>query len=132
MDDEIIYSLGVDLDSTMSFHDNDLNLSKYEDNLVQSVVNRLNTSLDELTLFYEDYGSVFKSFFGWKANDETLGFIRAELETVLRSEPRIISWNFNVEYEGNGVLKVDLELYPKVDYSVTATLQLTNTGVEVI
>lgn len=132
MVDEVLYELGVDFNSDFNFSGGDLVLSSYDDNLVQAIVNKLNTELDELDLFYESYGSVLKSFMGWKANDETLNFIKAEIETVLKSEDRLVGWNCNVEYEGNGKVKVDLILNPNPDYTIETTLSISNYGVEVI
>ena len=59
MDDSVAYECGVDIDSSFQFRDGDLLLSEYDENLVQAVINRLNTNLEELDLFYEDYGSIF-------------------------------------------------------------------------
>ena len=50
---EALYELGVDIRSDFTFENGDLKLSKYEENLVQAICNRLTTNLDELELFYE-------------------------------------------------------------------------------
>ena len=96
MNDEILYELGVDINSSFNFIDGDIQLIKYDDNLVQSIKNRLNTNLDELNLFYNNYGSVIIGFLGWKANEDTLNFIKSELETILQSEERLTSWDYTV------------------------------------
>ena len=93
MPDEVLYELGVDLNSNFNFIDGDLQLASYDENLVQAVVNRLNTQLNSLGLFYEDYGSVLHSFFGLKANDITYDLIKVELNTVLNMESRISSFD---------------------------------------
>ena len=128
MEDEVLYDLGVDISSDLSFHDGDLVLCKYEDNLVQSIVNRLNTDLDELDLFYEEYGSILTSFLGWKANDETISFIESELETVLKSDERLTAWEYDVTYNGDGKLTINLKLYPNMEYSIDVTLTVNNEG----
>ena len=132
MDESVIYDLGVDIDSSFNFHDGDLVLSRYQDNLVQGVVNRLNTDLDELDLFYEGYGSVFSSFLGWRGNDETISYMKSELEQVLQAEPRLESWEYDIKYKGNGKMIVELQLYPARDESVSVSLELTENGLEVI
>lgn len=132
MNDEVLYSLGVDLNRNGSFHDGDIQLVSYEDNLVQAVVNRLNTNLDELDLFYENYGSVLQSFLGWRATDETLRFVESELENVLKAEPRLSSWDFNVTYNKNGVLQIELKLFVTSDLEVEVDLIVNENGVEVI
>ena len=133
MVDEVFYDLGVDIDSKWCFVDGDLKLISYNDNMVQALTNRLNTNLNELDLFYEEYGSVFTQFLGWRGNDETICFIRTELETVLRQEPRLRNWEYNIEYTGNGILRVDLKLYPTLGSEINVELELTEEGtVEVV
>lgn len=130
--DEVLYELGVDINSSFSFHDGDIQLAKYDENLVQAVANRLNTDLNELDLFYEEYGSVILGFLGWKGNDETISVIEAELETILKSEERLMNWEYNVEYTGNGKVTIDLVLYPNLSYSINTTITLSEEGVEVV
>lgn len=111
-EDEVLYGLGVDINSSFTFHDGDLKLAAYDENLIQAVVNRLNTKLDSLDLFYEGYGSVFTDFFGWRGNDETIKLMYVELNTVLKNEPRISSYSAEITYDGDGLLHVDLTLNP--------------------
>ena len=132
MDDEVIYELGVDIKSDFMFHDGDLVLSSYDENLVQGIVNRLSTDLDEMDLFYEGYGSIFTGFYGWRGNDETIGFMKAELETVLSAEPRLTGWSYEIAYTGNGTVRVDLRLFPSPDYVVSTSLELGVNGLEVL
>lgn len=129
MVDEVLYDLGVDLDSNLSFENGDIQLAKYNDNLGQAVVNRLNTELNELDWFYYDYGSILQGFLGWKANDNTLSFIKSEISNVLKNEPRLIGFSINVEYKGNGSVGIDLSLYPSTDIVIPLNLVLTTTGV---
>ncbi len=127
--DGVLYELGVDFDTSGVFVNGDVALASYDMNLVQSVMNRLNTDLCELDWFYYDYGSILTSFLGWKANDETLGFIRAELTNVLNTEPRLLGFNIDLSYLGDGRVKLDLVLYPSEDISIPLNLVLTTTGV---
>ena len=129
MEEEVLYELGVDINSTFSFKDGDVQLISYDDNLVQSIQNKLNTNLNELDLFYEEYGSILSTFLGWKANDETLGFIKSELETILKSENRISSYEYTVEYQGDGKIRINLVLYPNMDYSIATTLEVNEESV---
>ena len=129
--DKVLHNLGVDLNSSFTFHDGDITLSTYDDNLVQAICNRLNTRLNELRLFYRDYGSVFRDFLGWHGNDEALGFMSGELETVLLSENRVKNWDFDISYR-NGKVVVNLNLKPAEDYSIDVVFELGNNGVEVI
>ncbi|MBQ2652652.1 MAG: hypothetical protein IJF83_03785 [Methanobrevibacter sp.] len=106
---EEIVELGTDLNCNWEFKDGDLQLVENKDNLIQSILNRLNCNYDGLDLFYYEYGSVISSFLGWKHDDETLEFIRLEVESTLEQEPRLD--NFNVEVSYNKVGKVLIELY---------------------
>lgn len=132
MTDEVLYDLGVDLHHDFVFEDGDIKLIKYDDNLIQAIVNRLNTDLDELDLFYYEYGSILRTYMGWQVIDETISFIESEIETVLRSEPRLIRWEYEVGYSGDGVINAHLVLYPDPDYSIEATLSIDENGVEVV
>lgn len=128
MDDEVLYECGVDLDSSFTFKDGDVVLSKYEDNLVQAIANRLNTNLNELELFYEDYGSVIKGFFGWKQSD-ALHYMKAELDNVLMKEPRIYQHESNIEYVGGGKFKIGLKIYTNNQNVVNTNFVLSTDGV---
>jgi phage baseplate assembly protein W len=127
--DEVAYELGVDLNSTLTFSNGDINLTSYEDNLIQGVMNRLNTDLDELDLFYDEYGSILTRFLGWKTNDETLGFIEAEIENTLENEPRLESSDATCTYNGEGQVMIQLNLYPITGDMVDTNMVLTTTGV---
>lgn len=131
MGEEVLYELGVDFDSALDFHDGDIILSKYDDNLVQSIVNRLNVGLDELDLFYLNYGSIMLNFLGWKATDETISFIKSELESVLKSEGRLDSWEYDVKYLQNGKINIELTLYPNPNYSINANFTVNEDGVTI-
>ena len=56
-----VVELGTDLNSNWQFKDGDLQLVENNNNLVQSILNRLNCDYDSLDLFYYDYGSVLSS-----------------------------------------------------------------------
>lgn len=130
MEKEVLYDLGVDLNSNFTFANRDIALVSYQDNLIQSVVNRLNTELNELDLFYDDYGSILTQLFGWRSNDESISFIESELEKVLSEEPRLTSFDYNVEYdEDDESIKIRLTLYPIANVAVGANLVLNPTGV---
>ena len=122
---ENIVELGVDLNSNWDFKDGDLVLVENKDNLVQSILNRLNSEYDSLDLFYYDYGSVLSNFLGWKHNDETLEFIRLEIEDTLGQEPRLS--DFNVEVSYNKIGKILIELYivftDETDLSLSLVLE---------
>ena len=125
-----VYEYGVDITSNLNFNDEgDINLSKYEDNIVQAICNRLSTIQDTLDLFYYDYGSVLNHFLGWKKTDETLSFIKIEIENVLTKDPRINSFTVDLEYITEGV-RINIVL---TDFEeVNLNLVLNENGVEVM
>lgn len=126
-----IVELGTDLNSNWEFKDGDLELVENKDNLVQSILNRLNCVYDGLDLFYFDYGSVLNQFLGWKHDDRTLEFIRLEIESVLNQDPRLS--NFNVELSYNQLGGVSIELYVFYNDETDFTLNLVlDEGGEVI
>ena len=125
---EALYELGVDIRSDFTFENGDLKLSKYEENLVQAICNRLNTNLDELELFYEDYGSVLSSFIGWKANDETIEYMQKEIDIVLQDEPRIVDSEIEITYGGDGLMKINLNLTTSSEAEIEANLILNKDG----
>lgn len=105
---EVVYDFGIEVHSDWDFIDGDLKLVSYDDNLCQAIRNRLNTNLDELYLFYEDYGSVLSGFLGWKSNDETLSFIKLEVDNCLKNDSRLYNFNSEVTYNGDGVLEIKI------------------------
>ena len=105
--DEIV-ELGVDLNNNWQFKDGDLVLVENKNNLIQSILNRLNCDYDGLDLFYYEYGSVLSSFLGWKKSDETLEFIRLEVESTLEQEPRLTEFYVEVSYNKVGKIVIDL------------------------
>jgi len=122
---EEIIELGADLNKNWEFKDGDLLLVENKDNLVQSILNRLNSDYDSLDLFYYDYGSVLSNFLGWKHNDETLEFIRLEIEDTLEQEPRLNDFSVGVSY--NEIGKILIELYivfnDETDLSLSLVLE---------
>lgn len=80
---------GIDIDSRFTFQDGDLLLTNNEDTLIQAITNRLKTQLDELDLFYSDYGSILHDFLGWRRNDDTVQLVKLEIESCLDRESRI-------------------------------------------
>ena len=122
---EEIIELGADLNKNWEFKDGDLLLVENKDNLVQSILNRLNSEYDSLDLFYYDYGSVLSNFLGWKHNDETLEFIRLEIEDTLEQEPRLNDFSVGVSY--NEIGKILIELYivfnDETDLSLSLVLE---------
>ena len=128
MVDEVLYNLGVDINSNFTFQNGDLKLISYDENLVQAVINRLNTRLNTLNLFYEDYGSILTSFFGWKGTNDTISLIKIELENSLKNELRLQNYESEIFYNSDGVLRINLTLTPQINTDITVNLMLNSLG----
>ena len=122
---EDIVELGTDLNCNWDFKDGDLQLVENRANIKQSILNRLNCDYDSLDLFYYEYGSVLSNFLGWKHNDETLEFIRLEIEDTLNQEPRLTDFDVEVSYDKIGKVLIDLYIVfnDETDFSLSLVLE---------
>ena len=80
---------GTDIDSTWSFVDGDLELSKDKGNIGQAIQNRLMTDDDQYTQFYIQYGGRLYEHLGDLNHSTIHEYIRIEIEHILEQEPRI-------------------------------------------
>lgn len=123
--------IGTDINSEWGFNDNgDLILSSDEDNLVQAIINRLSCNQPSLEIYYGFYGGFLSSYLGRKRTQESLDFLKIELDTILGQEPRINEFNSNCYYDDNGRVRIDLELSVN-DSIVDLNLVLDNGGVSI-
>jgi phage baseplate assembly protein W len=81
-----------------------------EDNLKQSIINRLNTRYEELNWVYANYGCNYRDYLGLKNNDTTLEFIKNSIKQSLEEETRIETYDLELSYIGDGVIKVILNI----------------------
>lgn len=123
---------GVDFDSSFTFQDGDLKIVSDKDNLTQAIYNRLNTLYGALDLFYDEYGSYMQSYIGWRKNEETLEFIRLEINYVLASEPRVNLFECDVKYDEDKGVTIDLVVYYNEEDSFELNYILNSDGVEVV
>ena len=125
---EDIVELGTDLNCNWDFKDGDLQLVENRANIKQSILNRLNCDYDSLDLFYYEYGSVLSNFLGWKHDDETLEFIRLEIEDTLNQEPRLTDFDVEVSYDKIGKVLIDLYIVFNDESDFTLSLVLEKGG----
>ena len=85
-----IYELGVDINSNWEFHDGDLKLISYEQNMGQAVINRLKCYLGAMNIFYNNYGSQITHYLGEINNKRTWEYIRIEIETSVLNDPALV------------------------------------------
>lgn len=129
--DDVNYEFGVDFNSSWDFSDNDLKFVSYDDNIKQAIVNRLNSPLDELDLFYEDYGSNLNRFLGLKNKSYHLKLIELEIEKSLENDPRLTNVEVTAKYDGNGALTINLVVGNSTDEDLEFNLILNEDSVEV-
>ncbi len=122
---EEIIELGTDLNKNWEFKDGDLLLVENKDNLIQAIHNRLNTVYGSLDLFYYNYGSVLSNFLGWKHDDETLDFIRLEIEDTLGQEPRLSDFSVEASFNKDGKILINLFVLfnDETDFSLNLVLE---------
>ena len=102
--------IGVDIKSTWSFNDKgDLELASDKENIIQAVTNRFNAWLGTFDAYYLDYGSVLSNYLGWKRNDETLGFMKIEIENTLNQDPRLPSYDLSLDFNDTGGVDIRLD-----------------------
>lgn len=124
-----VVEFGVDIDSSWSFNDaGDLNLISNDDNVYQAVVNRLTCPLDYFELFYEDYGSILHQYMGDLNDDDTLEFIRIEIENRLMQDFRLIDFIVEVFNDGIERVKVNIRFFYDTDEEISVDLILDGTG----
>lgn len=81
-----------------------------DENIIQSVTNRLNTDYNELDWVYSNYGCNYRQFLGVKVTDTALEFIKNSIKKSLDEEERIDSYDLELSYlDGkiNIVLNID-------------------------
>lgn len=80
------------------------------ENLIQSVKNRIKTDYDELNWVYHNYGCNYRRFLGDRATNTTLEFIKNSIKQSLDEEERIDSYDLELSYlDGkiNVILNID-------------------------
>lgn len=69
-----------------------------DENILQSVKNRLNTNYEELNWIYNNYGCNYRQFLGVKVTDTALEFIKNSIKKSLDEEERIDSYDLELSY----------------------------------
>lgn len=80
---------GTDIDDAWDFSDGDINLISGTLNLQQAIKNRLMSDSDFYKAFYQNYGGNLFDEMGYLNNGNAHEYLRIEIETILKQEPRI-------------------------------------------
>lgn len=126
---EDISELGTDFNNSWDFKDGDLIFISNTDNLIQAITNRLNTRLGSMSDFYYNYGSYIRSFTGARKNEEMLEFIKLEVDSCLKQDPRLQNYNIIIEYGEKGRVHIYVTVIFDDETELTLSLVLTEDGV---
>lgn len=128
MEEENLTQLGMDVNSAWIFHDGDLVLVSDKENLIQAVVNRLNTLVDSMDDYYYNYGSAISRFLGWRKNEITLKFIKLEVENTLKQDPRLQDFDLDLFYGEKGIVNIHLSTVISEDEVFDMNMVLSDDG----
>ena len=117
--------LGTDFNSEYIFKDGDIVLVSEEDDIIQSVTNRLNTRLGSMDAFYNQYGSYLRTYIGSKRNNTLLQFIQVEISTVLKQDPRLQDATVETDYGDKGEVIVNINSVFDDESDLTLSLVIT-------
>lgn len=123
-----ISELGTDITHDWSFSDGDLVLVDNEANVVQSILNRLNCEYDSMDTYYFEYGTDLSSFLGFKRENETLEFIKIEVEATLEQDPRLADFEVEAEYGNQGEVNLHIHIDFNEDSDLTVSLVINEEG----
>lgn len=117
---------GKDINSSWTLNENgDLNIAKDNENLAQSIVNRLNCYKPNLSVYYDDgYGGFLHSYLGRRRTQETLDFMKIEVDTILSQDTRLTSFSSSLSYDPDGIVCIDLVVSVSDDEDVELNLVL--------
>lgn len=100
---------GTDINSNWSFTDGDINLISGKSNLGQAIVNRLKADLTTF-IFYNQYGGNLFEHFGDKNNPNIHEYIKIEVESICKQDPRIKQVESTVTKTDSETITLDLKL----------------------
>lgn len=127
-----IYGLGTDIRSDWSFNaEGDLELISNEENIIQAIINRLNTRIGVMDLYYSNYGGDIHSFMGEVFDETLLKFMKIEVESTLKQDPRLQGVIVELIYE-EGQVKINISQEYNEDTDLSLSLVLNETGVVVV
>ena len=124
-----VEEFGTDFKSDLQFKDGDIELVSDKQNMIQSIINRLNTQEDWYELFYNTYGGLLHSFHGWKRLQSTLDFMKIEITNIISQDPRITEPEVDLEYNSDGGIDLKISLTYDDDSDLSLSLVISDSGV---
>lgn len=129
---------GTDIKNDWTFTNGDLNTVSNKINLGQAVVNRLKADLDTYNMFYRNYGGNLFEEMGELNHPQSHEYIRIEIESILRQDPRIRNIECTVNKTYSEGVSVNLKITPITENETTilnlvinenASIQIAEIGV---
>lgn len=93
-------------DIKWSFENQDLVVLEDKDNILQAILNRLNTDTDELDYLYDNYGCDLKQFLGLPTNDTTLEMVKNLITDTLKQDERLELVDLELSYKDANTLNI--------------------------
>jgi len=112
MKEETFRIMGVDVNRSWDFKNGDVTLVNKDNNIRQSIFNRISCKLGSLSWFYTKYGSNIDEYLGELNNNNIHEYIRLELLETLKQDPRFRNIYLNVKKDEKdfNVCNCELEL----------------------
>jgi len=119
-----MYELGTDINRDWNFNENgDLIIVSDEENLRQSIQNRLTCILGSMDLYYEEYGSMMMNYMGNPSTQEVLEFLKIEIKNSLKQDIRTQENEVELEYTNTNELKINITItFDDVDLSTSLVI----------
>ena len=93
-------------DIKWSYENQDLVVVEDTDNMIQAILNRLNTNTDELDYLYDNYGCDLRQFLGLPTNETTLGLVKNVITDTLNQDERIELMDLDLSYKDTNTLNI--------------------------
>lgn len=93
-------------DIKWSYENQDLVVVEDTDNMIQAILNRLNTNTDELDYLYDNYGCDLHQFLGLPTNETTLGLVKNVITDTLNQDDRIELIDLELSYKDTNTLNI--------------------------
>ena len=107
----------------------DVAIAEDTDNIIQAILNRLNTDTDELDYLYDNYGCDLRQFLGLPADDTTLEMVKNVISDTLKYDERLTLMDMTLSYKDTSTLNILLTCTYD-DNAIDMDLLLSENGVE--
>lgn len=116
-------------DLKWNYTNGDVEVVEDTDDIVQAILNRLNTGTDELDYLYDNYGCDLHQFLGLKTDNTTLEMVKNVIADTLKYDERITLMDLTMSYQDANTLNILLTCTYD-DNAIEMDLTLNENGVE--